>query len=233
MGPAATIVSKAKPPAPPPADDAYAEEQWEELKQRLRSLPGWTRRRVLTGGFVDFRMHLIRRLSTDVREQLHRREAAKAAVLELGGEVRRVHLELGRRFVERGLLTQPDEIELLTSAEVMANRMTGPGEVLDDQTDDRPTDRRPIAPDVIRRRRNWLSRYQAEGALTDTSAAPMMQAAAARGQDIQINESDVNASVVRAIAHHIRQVAGERAGELTLDTNIVLDLGLDSLERLE
>ncbi len=39
--------------------------------------------------------------------------------------------------------------------------------------------------------------------------------------------------VLTILERQIRAVAGERAGELTPDTNIVLDLGLDSLERLD
>ena len=38
--------------------------------------------------------------------------------------------------------------------------------------------------------------------------------------------------IVEAVYQHVRQIAKERAGHLTLDTNIV-ELGLDSLERME
>jgi 8-amino-7-oxononanoate synthase/acyl carrier protein len=62
---------------------------------------------------------------------------------------------------------------------------------------------------------------------------PMMQAAAATGRVGQAEDLDVNPLVVAAIQYHVRSIAGERAKTLTLDTNIVLDLGLDSLERLE
>ncbi len=64
-------------------------------------------------------------------------------------------------------------------------------------------------------------------------AQPMMQAGAAGGKSTQVLDEDVNASVVDAIKAHVRHVAGERANTLDLNTNIVLDLGLDSLERLE
>ena len=40
-------------------------------------------------------------------------------------------------------------------------------------------------------------------------------------------------ALVQVVEDQIRAVAGERAGELSSQTNIVLDLGLDSLERLE
>lgn len=59
----------------------------------------------------------------------------------------------------------------------------------------------------------------------------MMQAAAASGTSAE--DLDVDPAIVSAIEHFVRRVAGDRAGALSLDTNIVLDLGLDSLERLE
>jgi acyl-CoA synthetase (AMP-forming)/AMP-acid ligase II/acyl carrier protein len=45
--------------------------------------------------------------------------------------------------------------------------------------------------------------------------------------------SPVNPTIARLVFAQIRAVAKERAKQLSLDTNIVLDLGLDSLERLE
>ncbi|MGM0489804.1 MAG: aminotransferase class I/II-fold pyridoxal phosphate-dependent enzyme, partial [Planctomycetota bacterium] len=42
-----------------------------------------------------------------------------------------------------------------------------------------------------------------------------------------------NATVAAEVLGHVRSVARERAAALTLDTNIVTDLGLDSLERLQ
>lgn len=44
---------------------------------------------------------------------------------------------------------------------------------------------------------------------------------------------DLDPKVVEIVIHHIRQVAKERAKEIQLDTNIVVDLGLDSLERVD
>jgi len=44
---------------------------------------------------------------------------------------------------------------------------------------------------------------------------------------------DVDPQVVTIVMEQIRAVAKERAGDLQLDTNIVVDLGLDSLERLQ
>jgi 8-amino-7-oxononanoate synthase/acyl carrier protein len=61
----------------------------------------------------------------------------------------------------------------------------------------------------------------------------MMKAASAAGTDDQIDAAEVNPAIVEVIEHHVRQIAGERANVLDIHTNIVLDLGLDSLERLE
>ncbi|MDM4017628.1 aminotransferase class I/II-fold pyridoxal phosphate-dependent enzyme [Roseiconus lacunae] len=69
------------------------------------------------------------------------------------------------------------------------------------------------------------------GSFASADARPMMQAASASASSV--SEADVNPLIVQAIQYHVRSVAGERAKQLTLGTNIVLDLGLDSLERLE
>ncbi len=45
-------------------------------------------------------------------------------------------------------------------------------------------------------------------------------------------DRDLPGDVVRTVFEHVRKIAKERAGDLTLDTNIV-ELGLDSLERME
>jgi len=81
----------------------------------------------------------------------------------------------------------------------------------------------------------WVRWEESSGdpSATHLQAAPMMQAAAAGGGGGDVGPEDVNADIVDAVKHHIRRVAGERADQLALGTNIVLDLGLDSLERLE
>jgi rifampicin phosphotransferase len=49
---------------------------------------------------------------------LAHREHTKAALLSLGGELRRVHLELGRRLHEAGRLVEPGGIDLLGDHEL-------------------------------------------------------------------------------------------------------------------
>ncbi|QDT05471.1 Long-chain-fatty-acid--AMP ligase FadD26 [Rubripirellula lacrimiformis] len=77
----------------------------------------------------------------------------------------------------------------------------------------------------------WV-RWEESGGNGFSDAAPMMQAASASGSE-KVNPADISGPIVEVIGHHVRRVAGERAGALNLETNIVLDLGLDSLERLE
>jgi len=137
------------PPSPTFHSDEELDQRRRDLEERLKALPGWTRRRILTGQFVDTRIHLIRRTTTDVVEELRRREATKGAVLELGGEVRRATRDLARRLVDREVLPDPGDVELLTTDEIVA-ALHG------DLT---------IAVDTIGRRRNWISRYEAEGTL--------------------------------------------------------------------
>ncbi|WP_153555745.1 aminotransferase class I/II-fold pyridoxal phosphate-dependent enzyme [Roseimaritima sediminicola] len=72
---------------------------------------------------------------------------------------------------------------------------------------------------------------------------PMMQAATAGSGQDQANGNNLegatidgrppNADIVAVVSQHVRAVAQERAKQLDVDTNIVLDLGLDSLERLQ
>lgn len=117
----------------------------EELEHLLDSTSTW-------GGDAlrhHVRASALRRTVADVVGQLHRRERTKAAVLALGGEVRRVHLELGRRLVERGVLDAAADVDLLADGELRAACGTGVG---------------PPAVALAQRRR-WLERYESEGPL--------------------------------------------------------------------
>jgi pyruvate,water dikinase len=116
---------------------------WEALILRLRETPNWRTTRVVTGQVVDVRLLVLRRLVEDANDLLARREAAKAALLDLGGEVRRVHLELGRRLTEEGVLGDPTDVDLLGERE-----LTGV------QT--------PPSPLELQRRRRWLDDRNAE-----------------------------------------------------------------------
>jgi pyruvate,water dikinase len=74
--------------------------------------------RVMTGQIVDLRKRMLRRLAADAVEFLHLREKTKSAMLALGGEVRRIHLAIGRQLVDAGVLALPAEVDVLASYEL-------------------------------------------------------------------------------------------------------------------
>ncbi|WP_235934842.1 aminotransferase class I/II-fold pyridoxal phosphate-dependent enzyme [Candidatus Laterigemmans baculatus] len=61
----------------------------------------------------------------------------------------------------------------------------------------------------------------------------VMQAAAQKASAGSADSSAPHPQVVAAVMQHVREIARERAGDLSPETNIMLDLALDSLERLE
>jgi pyruvate,water dikinase len=113
------------------------EGSWDDLLGELREQPGWGSMRVLTGQLVDLRLLVLRRLVEDAVELLSQRDRTKAAMLLLGGSIRLVHLELGRRLVAEGRLREPDEVDWLSEAE-LEGRAPFP------------------TPSEITRRRDWL-----------------------------------------------------------------------------
>lgn len=144
LGPAEPMGGRAEQPDTD-ADDDRLRAATEELEHLLDSTSTW-------GGDAlrhHVRASALRRTVADVVGQLHRRERTKAAVLALGGEVRRVHLELGRRLVERGVLDAAGDVDLLADGELRAACGTGVG---------------PPAVALAQRRR-WLERYESEGPL--------------------------------------------------------------------
>lgn len=115
-----------------------------DLETALASDPRWRRTRILSGQFVDVRLHLLRRMIADAVEDLGRREHVKAAVLELGGLVRQVHLELGARLASRGLLARAEDVDLLDEHELRGALLGG----------------REVAHGLLGRRRRWLATRQ-------------------------------------------------------------------------
>jgi phosphohistidine swiveling domain-containing protein len=135
----------ARRPIPPATD-------WEHLARMeaaLASRPGWMRTRILTGQIVDVRLHMVRALHSEAVDLLRRREQAKGAVMALGGVVRRLETEAGRRLAARGLLPDPTDVEHLTAVELRTALLAG----------------RAPAPDVIAARRRCVGRWQAEADL--------------------------------------------------------------------
>ena len=143
-GPTWEETGRAVPVATTPATPDVERDPLADLHRRLDTMEqfgadaplGWFRRR------------RIDRAVEGAVDHLGRREHTKAAVLELGGEVRRVHLEFGARLVARGALDDRADVDLLTWREVEAGlRGAGP-----------PSG-------IVARRRRWSRRYQDEGPL--------------------------------------------------------------------
>jgi len=83
----------------------------------------------------------------------------------------------------------------------------------------------------------WV-RWEEEAGLGRDGGPTMMSArASARSATAPVEMTELDsrslAPVQAIVQQQVRLVAGERAGELSAETNIVLDLGLDSLERLQ
>jgi len=95
------------------------------------------------------RIRTARRLADAAAELLVRREGSKAAVLRLGGELRRIHLACGARLVARRVLDTVDDVDLLTVAELRRAVLTGIA----------PT------PEALARRRRRLRRHRDDGPL--------------------------------------------------------------------
>ena len=89
-----------------------------ELHARLRGSWKWRVSRVLTGQIVDVRGRLLGKLAADASRFLALRERAKAALLVLGGEERRLILEATRRLRASGHLDDADDVLLLSDGEL-------------------------------------------------------------------------------------------------------------------
>lgn len=91
-----------------------------ELLARLAATGRWRRRRALTGVLIDTQTILLRRYIDDATELLGWRERLKTSMLSLGGEIRRTHLEIGRRLVDRSVIERIEDIDLLWAVELAA-----------------------------------------------------------------------------------------------------------------
>lgn len=126
------------------------------LEGALVGLPGWQRTRWLTGQVLDVRRQLVRRLVRDASTLLERRESAKADLLGLGGRIRAIDVELGRRLAAKHVVPQALDIEHLHPAEIRA------------AIDGCPT----VTPDVVLARRRRVERWQSEDDLPLTFTGP-------------------------------------------------------------
>ncbi|RDI55275.1 PEP/pyruvate-binding domain-containing protein [Nocardia mexicana] len=104
------LESGLRPPVPAGSEETGSAES---VISALSTGPRWPK----PGLTRWLRRRRIERLTTEASGQFERRERAKHAILLLGGEIRRVHLEFGRRFEAAGALPRPSDIQLLTLAE--------------------------------------------------------------------------------------------------------------------
>ncbi len=100
---------------PQPFDQA---EVLAEVEQQIGADAGWRFTRAITGQVVDVRRRFLRREAKDAVAFLRRREHTKAALLMLGGVLRRVDLELGSRLERRRVIESAGDIEFLTGSEL-------------------------------------------------------------------------------------------------------------------
>jgi pyruvate,water dikinase len=118
------------------------------IEARLRRHRRWRRVRALTGQVIDVQLRSLRAATADAATGLARRERLKAAVLAVGGRVREVHVELGRRLNAKGILPACTDVDLLRDAE-LRQAVTG----------------RAPPTGVLTLRRRWLDRYERAGPL--------------------------------------------------------------------
>jgi rifampicin phosphotransferase len=112
---------------PEMTDPSRREDLLARTEARLAAGWKWRTQRLMTGQIVDLRRRMLRRLVADAVEFLQLRERTKSAVLALGGEVRRIHLAIGRRLHQQGALTEPTHVDLLAASELeAASRGQGP-----------------------------------------------------------------------------------------------------------
>jgi rifampicin phosphotransferase len=129
------------------------------LRHILESTPRWQRLLMLTGFIADPQGLLLGHHVDDAQMLLGRREALKRALLTLGGELRRVHLDVGRRLVERGKLERPQDVDLLGMME-LTSALAGEAP----------------APSVLLRRRRRLEQWSRETVPQEFIGSPVPEA---------------------------------------------------------
>ncbi|MBI4260527.1 MAG: hypothetical protein HY658_08170 [Actinobacteria bacterium] len=171
-----------------------------ELRARLRRSWRWRITRVLTGQIVDVRGRLLRKMAADASRFLALRERAKAALLVLGGEERRIVLEAARRLEASGLLADRDDVLVLSDGELEEMLLGG----------------EPVSAEELARRGNALARAEAGEPLPETfqglpgiEALPPMVGDVLRGWAASPGTVRGPARVLRALAEGRDLVPGE------------------------
>lgn len=90
---------------------------WTAFEEALAKVPRSSA--TLRMRIADERSLHARRLVDEALELLDRRERSKGAILALGGQLRRLHLELGARLVAADVLDRPQDVDLLGDRELL------------------------------------------------------------------------------------------------------------------
>lgn len=169
------------------------------LEEMLTSDPKWRWTRFVSGQLMDVRRKFLHREASDAAEFLQRREHTKAAVLILGGAVRRCHLEMGRRLLEQGRLETVADVEMLGVGEI-GMLVGGTGPTLEE-----------IA---RRRRRNVEADQGAALPLVWTGQPPEPTARVATGERFEGWSASPGRYEGRARVVHSAATSGLRRGEI-------------------
>lgn len=191
------------PAAPAPrraAAGAARREALADLRRRLRSSWRWRLTRVVTGQVVDLRSRLLRKLADDASRFLSLRERAKAALLVLGGEERRIIWEGARRLVASGLLDDPEDVLLLADGELEEMLLGG----------------EPVSREEVARRRSALRRAEEDEPLPEVfegvpgrEALPDLTGDVLEGWAASPGRARGPARVMRSLADGAGLAAGE------------------------
>ena len=88
--------------------------------------------------------------------------------------------------------------------------------------------------DVVEQHVGWLEPVAAPAPIQPSPELPRLARQRPLGEAARAHRPDreLPQEIIQTVFYHVRRIAKDRAGHLTLDTNIV-ELGLDSLERME
>ena len=128
------------------------EAAFEELLTYLKRSWKWRLTRILTGQVVDMRKRFLSRLTEDATLFLSMRERSKSALLILGGEERRLILEIAKRLTASGHLRAEEDVSFLADEEL--TEMLSGGE--------------PVSVEELTRRKDALALAEQGAALPET-----------------------------------------------------------------
>jgi pyruvate,water dikinase len=110
----------------PKGSDVRSDEALDMLMDSIKGAHRWTTLRVLTGQITDLRKRWILRQADEATRFLGLRERAKASLLSLGGEERRIISDGARRLMKSRQLVAAEDVMLLSDPEFRAMLLGAP-----------------------------------------------------------------------------------------------------------